>query len=88
MERMKSLACSYIYWPNVDDDVVRFVRQCNACAEAAKAPAKATLESWPLQDRPWQRVHVDFAGPIDGHHYFVIVDAYSELIAVYSCSRL
>ncbi|XP_061503481.1 uncharacterized protein LOC133391707 [Anopheles gambiae] len=73
MERMKSLARSYIYWPNVDDDVAQFVRQCDACAEAAKAPTKATLESWPLPDRPWQRVHVDFAGPIDGHHYFVII---------------
>nr|XP_049462823.1 uncharacterized protein K02A2.6-like [Anopheles coluzzii] len=78
MERMKSLARSYIYWPNVDDDVAQFVRQCDACAKAAKAPTKATLESWPLPDRPWQRVHVDFAGPIDGHHYFVIVDAYSK----------
>ncbi|XP_041786462.1 uncharacterized protein K02A2.6-like [Anopheles merus] len=78
MERMKSLARSYIYWPNVDDDVAQFVRQCDACTEAAKAPTKATLESWPLPDQPWQRVHADFAGPIDGHHYFVIVDAYSK----------
>ncbi|XP_062699301.1 uncharacterized protein K02A2.6-like, partial [Aedes albopictus] len=28
--------------------------------------------------KPWQRVHIDFAGPIDGYYYFVIVDAYSK----------
>ncbi|XP_055623399.1 uncharacterized protein K02A2.6-like [Toxorhynchites rutilus septentrionalis] len=78
MDRMKSLARSYIYWPNVDDDVAQFVRQCRACAEAAKSPTKATLESWPISVRPWQRVHIDFAGPIDGYYYFVIMDAYSK----------
>ncbi|XP_039453069.1 uncharacterized protein K02A2.6-like [Culex pipiens pallens] len=78
MDRMKSLARSYVYWPNVDDDVVQFVRQCKPCAAAAKSPTKATLESWPLPDRPWQRVHIDYAGPVDGYYYFVIVDAYSK----------
>ncbi|XP_065075159.1 uncharacterized protein K02A2.6-like [Ochlerotatus camptorhynchus] len=78
MDRMKSLARSYIYWPNVDDDVEQFVRQCTACAEAAKSPTKATLESWPLPDKPWQRVHIDFAGPIHGYYYFVMVDAFSK----------
>ncbi|XP_039448651.2 uncharacterized protein K02A2.6-like [Culex pipiens pallens] len=63
---------------NVDDDVVQFVRQCKPCAAAAKSPTKATLESWPLPDRPWQRVHIDYAGPVDGYYYFVIVDAYSK----------
>ncbi|XP_062709570.1 uncharacterized protein K02A2.6-like [Aedes albopictus] len=78
MDRMKSLARSYIYWPNVDDDVTQFVQECTACAEAAKSPTKASLESWPLAVKPWQRVHIDFAGPIDGYYYFVIVDAYSK----------
>ncbi|XP_055633484.1 uncharacterized protein K02A2.6-like [Toxorhynchites rutilus septentrionalis] len=78
MDRTKSLVRSYIYWPNIDDDVAQFVRQCRSCAEAAKSPTKATLESWPISARPWQRVHIDFAGPIDGYYYFVIVDAYSK----------
>lgn len=78
MDRMKSLDRSYVYWPNVDDDVLQFVRQCKPCAAAAKSPTKATLESWPLPDRPWQRVHIDYAGPVDCYYYFVIVDAYSK----------
>ncbi|XP_062708325.1 uncharacterized protein K02A2.6-like [Aedes albopictus] len=37
MDRMKSLVRSYIYWPNVDDDVTQFVRECTVCAQAAKS---------------------------------------------------
>lgn len=78
IERMKALARSYVYWPNIDDDIVQFVRQCHSCAEAAKYPTKSTLEPWPLTKGPWQRVHVDFAGPINGYYYLVIVDAFSK----------
>lgn len=78
MDRMKSLARSYIYWPNVDEDVKDFVRECRSCAQAAKAPTKTTLECWPVCTQPWQRVHIDYAGPIGGYYYLVIVDAYSK----------
>ena len=33
-------------------------------------------EVWP--ERPWQRVHIDFAGPLKGKMYFVLVDAHSK----------
>lgn len=36
------------YWPNVDDDVEEYVRQCRSCAEAAKP----TLESWTILTSP------------------------------------
>lgn len=78
MDRMKSLARSFVYWPNIDDDVEDCVRHCSSCAEATKAPRKTLLESWPLPTKPWERVHIDYAGPIDGYYYLVIVDAYSK----------
>ena len=31
---------------------------------------------WP--SRPWSRIHIDFAGPLNGKTYLVIVDAYSK----------
>ena len=31
---------------------------------------------WP--SRPWQRVHLDFAGPFQGAMFLVAVDAYSK----------
>ncbi|XP_062710183.1 uncharacterized protein K02A2.6-like [Aedes albopictus] len=75
---MKSLASSFVYWPNFDEDVESFVRQCRSCAAAAKLPRKTTLSSWPIPTKPWKRIHIDYAGPIDGDFYLSMVDAHSK----------
>ncbi|KIH64332.1 integrase core domain protein [Ancylostoma duodenale] len=36
------------------------------------------LKTWPSPTRVWQRVHVDFAGPLQGVYYLVVVDAFSK----------
>lgn len=78
MDRMKSLARSFVYWPKIDDDIEGLVRCCRSCAEAAKSPRKTDLESWPVPSKPWERVHIDYAGPIDGFYYFLVIDAFSK----------
>ncbi|XP_055616575.1 uncharacterized protein K02A2.6-like [Toxorhynchites rutilus septentrionalis] len=83
MERMKSLARSFVYWPNIDDVVEDYVRCCRSCAEAAKSPHKTDLESWPIPSKPWERVHIDYAGPINGYYYFLVIDAYSKWPEIY-----
>ncbi len=44
----------------------------------AKSPRKTKLYSWPIPESPWSRLHIDFAGPINGQHYLILVDAYSK----------
>ncbi|XP_055842563.1 uncharacterized protein K02A2.6-like [Episyrphus balteatus] len=78
IERMKSIARSYVYWPNIDDDITGYVRQCQSCATAAKSPIKTTLSSWPRPLAPMERIHIDIAGPCDDKYYFIIVDAFSK----------
>ncbi|XP_055524749.1 uncharacterized protein K02A2.6-like [Wyeomyia smithii] len=53
------------------------------CAEAAKSPRKTDLESWPISSKPWERVHIDYAGPINGYYYFLVIDAYSKWPEIY-----
>ena len=40
-------------------------------------PPKLSHNSWAWPDRPWTRVHVDFAS-YQGDHYLVMVDAHSK----------
>ena len=40
--------------------------------------SSATTPPWVWPERPWQRVHVDFAGPLKGKMYLVLVDAHSK----------
>ena len=76
--RMKSLARNYVYWPKIDDQITDYVKRCSSCATASNMPVKTHLQSWPMPNGPWQRIHVDFCGPLDGLYYFVIVDAHSK----------
>ena len=49
----------------------------NVCAVTAPAPA-AKLSPWPLPDEPWDRIHVDFAGPFLGNMWMLVMNAYSK----------
>ncbi|XP_055701773.1 uncharacterized protein K02A2.6-like [Phlebotomus papatasi] len=78
INKMKSLARSYVYWPGLDADIQHLVSHCHDCAAAAKSPVKSQLFSWPLATRPWQRVHVDYAGPVNGSYYLLVIDALTK----------
>ena len=66
--RMKALAHSHIWWPELDRHLEDRVKSCMACQSVKQAPPKA----------PWKRIHVDFAGPIMGKMLFVTTDAHSK----------
>jgi len=72
MERMKAIARSYVYWPGIDKEIEQFVKTSHNCALAAKSPIKVPLTSWHVPTYPWQRLHADYAGPINGEYYFYI----------------
>lgn len=76
--RMKRLARSHVYWPNMDRDIETQVKNCIRCEETAQDPAKQQLHTWPPPTRPWTRIHADFAGPVGNISYLIIVDAFSK----------
>ncbi|XP_055612445.1 uncharacterized protein K02A2.6-like [Uranotaenia lowii] len=78
IERMRSVARQYVYWPSIDEDIAKLVRACHECASVAKTDRKTDLESWSTSEKPWERLHLDYAGPVDGYYYFVLVDSYSK----------
>ncbi|XP_038106927.1 uncharacterized protein K02A2.6-like [Culex quinquefasciatus] len=88
VERMRSVARNYVYWPGIDEHITQLVRSCNECAKAAKTNPKTSLESWPIPTQPWQRVHADFAGPVDGLYFLVVVDAFSRWPEVVPTKRI
>uniref|UniRef100_A0A1Y1LFW6 RNA-directed DNA polymerase n=2 Tax=Photinus pyralis TaxID=7054 RepID=A0A1Y1LFW6_PHOPY len=76
--RMQSLAREKCFWPGINDQVTTFVKRCKQCAENAKSPIKEVLHPWPKPEAPWQRLHIDFAGPMEGDYFLVVVDAFSS----------
>ena len=76
--RMKALARSYVWWPSIDKAVEECAKKCASCQANRHAPAKAPLHPWVWRTVPWERVHIDFAGPMMGKMLFVAVDAHSK----------
>ena len=78
--KMKSLARSYVWWPGIDQALEGKVQSCSACQAHQKSPPVAHLNSWGYPERPWSRIHVDYAGPVDGKMILIVVDAYTKWI--------
>lgn len=76
--RMKALARSYVWWPGIDQDVESTVKHCQTCQTSQSRPAAAVAHPWEFPTRPWERLHMDHAGPMNGNTYLIVVDSYSK----------
>ena len=76
--RMEELARSYLWWPNLDKDLEELCNSCPDCLSHRANPPKAELHPWEWPTRPWHRIHVDYAGPVGGRYFLIIVDAHFQ----------
>ena len=77
MVRTKNLARMYVWWPGINQDIDRIVRQCLPCQQTRSQPPEAPLHPWSW---PWARLHLDYAGPVEGKMVLVMIDAHSKWI--------
>ena len=85
--RMKSLARSYLWWPGLDKDIESMAKSCKSCQSIKHAPPPAPLQPWIWPAKPWQRLHIDFAGPFMGRSFLVVVDAHSKWPEVFEMTN-
>ena len=83
INRMKSLARSYVWWPGMDEELEDTVKRCDVCQDQRRDPPSAPLHPWEYPDGPWKRIHLDYGGPVEGHMLLVVTDAYSKWIEVF-----
>ena len=82
ISRMKALARSYVWWPGIDKQIELVVKSCVECCSNQSNPVGVAPHPWEVPSKPWERIHVDFAGPFMGKMFLVVVDAYSKWIEV------
>ncbi|XP_063377580.1 uncharacterized protein K02A2.6-like [Cydia fagiglandana] len=73
----KALARSYVWWPQLNEEIEKLIGNCSICLEHRHMPPKTSHE-WITPTRPWSRIHVDFAGPFQGKIFLIVVDSYSR----------
>ncbi len=80
----QALARSFVWWPGMDKELELKelelkVKQCEPCQHL---PAMALIQPWEFPKKPWSRIHIDYAGPVERHMFLVVVDAYSKWLDV------
>ena len=83
--RLKQKLRSMVYWPNLDQDVEHFVRDCTVCASSDKTyrTIPAPLQPRKLPKGPWMDLGMDIVGPFQsaptGYRFLVVLtDYYSK----------
>lgn len=73
------------WWPGMDRDIEKFIRQCSICQDADKTQwvLRPTLGTRLLPDQPWESLSIDWLGPFDDEegnhkHILVVIDDYSK----------
>ena len=76
--KMKNIARGYVWWPGMDSDIEQLAKGCVGCQRVQHNPRAAPLHTWEWPTTPWQRIHIDYAGPFLGQMFLVVVDAHSK----------
>ena len=58
--RVRKVARSILWWPNIDQEIEQAVRTCGRCQQVREPPAVAPLTPWSWLSDPWHCVQVDY----------------------------
>jgi len=56
---------------------------CTSCQQVHNKPSAAPLHHWEWSERPWVRLHIDYAGPFLGKHFLVVINSHSNWLEVH-----
>ena len=95
MSALKNLLRQFYWWPSMDTEIERFVRNCILCMEGDKncRTHEQPLCSVPWPDQPWQKLGLDISGPFhllptDMKFAIAIIDYHSKWAEVSFTSQV
>lgn len=86
MEKMKSVARSYVWWPNIDTDIEFYVNSCDICQRTRNFRREKIEGQWPKCTKPFERVHIDFFY-FEGNEFLLIIDSFSKYLNIYKMRK-
>uniref|UniRef100_A0A0N5BZV4 RNA-directed DNA polymerase n=1 Tax=Strongyloides papillosus TaxID=174720 RepID=A0A0N5BZV4_STREA len=76
--KVKLLARSYCFWPGITESIEAMTKGCDVCNLYGDTKTNDDLHAWEKTDKPWYRVHIDFAGPFYNFMWLLVTDSYSK----------
>ncbi|KAI5743861.1 hypothetical protein M8J77_022987 [Diaphorina citri] len=89
ISKMKSLARGYCWWYKIDTDIEELAKNCSDCNQVANNPVKVPTHPWEPPAFPFDRIHVDFAGPFyNNYHFLIVVDAFTKWPEIFKVKNM
>ena len=92
--RTKALLREAVRFPGMDEQVRTELEHCLACQATAQPNHLEPMKTAPMPNRPWDKVKIDFYGPLPtGQYILVVIDCYSrfpeiEILATTSAQKV
>jgi transposase InsO family protein len=81
--KTKRLLRDRVWFPGIDNMVENLISSCKECQLNNGGNYFNPLKPNKMPDKPWQRVAIDFHGPLhNGHELMVVIDEYSRFPVV------
>ena len=81
--KTKSLARMYTWWPKMEEDIEMIVKKCQSCQESQVEAHKTLIKPWKWPSSPWNRIHIDHAGPFMNSMFLIIVDSHTKWVDIF-----
>jgi len=88
IQRMKQLARTAVYWPNIDADIMDLCRKCTTCAEHQNEPTKVAVHPWMLPEKPWSHTHMDHAINFMGYNWLVVINSHTKYPCIHATQSI
>ena len=86
VEKKVAVLQKYFYWPNLWQDVGKYIRSCTAYAIAKPTIKKQGLYTpLPTPSRPWESISMDYMSGLPSTKHgndcvFVVIDRFSKMV--------
>ena len=88
VSEMKTIARSYVWWPNIDKEIEKITKRCTGCVQTQSNPSKVPIHPWECPSKPWQRINIDFSGPLLEKQFLIVVDAHLKWPEIFPMNKI
>lgn len=86
--KMKAKARSHFWWPKLDEQIEKVAGSCHQCLQLRQNPPPTKPLPWPKPSAAFERVHIDFLGPMAGKMFLIVLDSYSKWVEAYAMKTI
>ena len=77
IEKTKLLACECVYWPSINADIEKYIKQCPTCLKFQQTQPKEWILYHDIPLQPWEVVGADVFH-FNNKNYLCIIDYNSK----------